>query len=55
MAIREIEIRPLPGYPTRWHYLVKVANDALISKYSLYVVLMDGKIIPASIEPEGYK
>jgi hypothetical protein len=53
--IREIEIRPIPGHIEHWHYLIKVANDKMKTKYNVYVVLMDGKVIPAMIEPEGYK
>ena len=54
-AIREIEIRPVPRHEEHWHYLVKIANDAKQTKYDIYVVLMDGKVIPAIIEPQGYK
>ena len=54
-AISEIEIRPVPGYGSKWHYLVKVKNDALQSKYALYVVLMNGVVVPAIIEPPSYK
>ncbi|HED35304.1 MAG TPA: hypothetical protein ENJ08_14000 [Gammaproteobacteria bacterium] len=54
-AVQEIEIRPVPGYEKHWHYLIKVSNDAMKSKHDIYIVLMDGKIIPATIEPEGYK
>ena len=54
-VIKEIEIRPLPKYEKHWHYLIKIANDAMKTKYNIYVVLMDGKIIPAIIEPQGYK
>jgi hypothetical protein len=53
--IREIEIRQVPHHKTKWHYLVKVTNDAMKTKTSIYVVLMNGKVIPAIIEPEGYK
>jgi hypothetical protein len=53
--ISEIELRPVPRHEKHWHYLIKIANDAKRTKYDLYVVLMDGKIIPAIIEPQGYK
>lgn len=53
--ISEIELRPIPRHEKHWHYLIKIANDAKKTKYDLYVVLMDGKIIPAIIEPQGYK
>jgi len=53
--VKEIELRPLPNHVIHWHYLIKVQNDEMKSKYSVYVVLMSGKVIPAIIEPEGYK
>lgn len=53
--ISEIELRPLPGDEKHWHYLVKIANDAKKTKYDIYVVLMNGKIVPGIIEPQGYK
>jgi len=54
-AIRKIEIRQVPKYAERWHYLFKVANDARKAKFDIYIVLMDGKVIPAIIEPSAYK
>lgn len=53
--IREIEIRPVPRYEKHWHYLIKLTNNTKQTKYDIYVVLMDGKVIPAIIEPQGYK
>lgn len=53
--IREIEIRPVPGHETKWHYLIKVANDSKRSKFDIYLVLMNGAVISAMIEPQGYK
>ncbi len=53
--IREIEIRPVPKHEKYWHYLIKIANDEMKSMYSVYVVLMNGKVIPAIIEPQSYK
>lgn len=53
--IKEIEIRPVPRYETHWHYLIKIANPAKQTRYDIYVVLMSGRVIPAIIEPEGYK
>lgn len=55
VAIREIELRMVPRYEKHWHYLIKIANDEKKTKYDIYVVLMDGKVIPAIIEPQGYK
>ena len=53
--IKEIEIRQVPNHEARWHYLIKTTNDAMKTKMSIYVVLMNGKVIPAIIEPQGYK
>lgn len=55
VSIVEIEIRQVPRHDRQWHYLIKVANDVMTSKYSVYVVLMSGKVIPAIIQPQGYK
>lgn len=54
-TIKEIELRLVPKYEKKWHYLVKITNDAMKSKLSTYVVLMNGVVIPAMIEPQGYK
>ena len=54
-AITKIEIRQVPKYGERWHYLIKVANEARKAKFDIYIVLMDGKVIPAIIEPNAYK
>ncbi len=54
-SIKEIEIRQVPKHEKQWHYLIKVNNDSMKSKYSVYLVLMSGKVIPAIIEPQGYK
>jgi hypothetical protein len=53
--IKEIEIRPVPGHESKWHYLIKVANDSKRSKFDIYLVLMNGTVISAMIEPQGYK
>lgn len=54
-TVEEIEIRHIPKHEKHWHYLVKVSSGETKPKYRIYVVLMDGKVIPAIIEPEGYK
>ncbi len=55
-SVKEIEIRAIKRHPGYWHYLIKtVSNDMNMHKYDVYVVLMDGKVIPAIIEPESYK
>jgi hypothetical protein len=53
--INEIEIRTVPNHKNKWHYLIKTTNEKMKSKYAIYVVLMNGKVIPAIIEPQGYK
>lgn len=53
--IRKIEIRQVPKNTERWHYLIKVSNDARKAKFDIFIVLMDGKVIPAIIEPSAYK
>ncbi|VAW56988.1 hypothetical protein MNBD_GAMMA07-2027, partial [hydrothermal vent metagenome] len=35
-----------------WHYLVKTEDNTAKTKYNIYVVLMNGKVIPAIIEPQ---
>lgn len=54
-SINEIEIRQVPRHKKKWHYLIKITNDSMKSKYSIYVVLMNGTVIPAIIQPQGYK
>ena len=53
--IKEIEIRRVPNYENKWHYLIKSADSSMSSAYDIYVVLMSGKVIPGIIEPQGYK
>lgn len=53
--IKEIEIRSVPNYKNHWHYLFKVPNQSMKTGYNIYVVLMNGKVIPAIIEPQSYK
>ncbi len=54
-SVNEIEIRQVPKHEKNWHYLIKIANESMKSKYDVYVVLMNGTVIPAIIEPQGYK
>lgn len=54
-AIREIEIRKVPGHESRWHYLIRISNAQLKTKYDIYVVLMNGKVIPGIIKLDGYR
>jgi len=52
--VKEIELREIPQYKSHWHYLIKVRGTQS-HRYQVYVVLMNGKVIPAMIEPESYK
>ena len=55
-AIEKIEIRGIKNYPGHWHYLFKVATDDTNSSgYKMYLVLLNGKVIPAFIEPDAIK
>ncbi|GMR20394.1 MAG: hypothetical protein BMS9Abin36_0989 [Gammaproteobacteria bacterium] len=55
-AIKEIEIKIVPRHLNHWHYLIKTVNNvSKNNKFNVYVVLMNGKVIPATIEPEAYK
>ena len=51
LRIDEIELRRLPRHADRWHYLVR----AWTARDVYYVVLMDGKVIPALAEGESVK
>ncbi len=51
-----IELKPVPHHKSYWHYLVKLkvkSEEGLETAY--YVVLMNGKVIPAIKEPESIK
>jgi len=54
-SIKEIEIRQIPKHSSQWHYLIKVEDETMHSKVSIYVVLMNGKVIPGIIQPQSYK
>lgn len=53
--VREIELRQLAHENNKWHYLVKIDNPEHKSKYDIYVVLLNGIVVPAIIEPQSYK
>jgi len=56
LAIVEIELRQIPHHPGYWHYLVKTQPGLeKQDPYRYFVVLMNGKLIPAIREPESYK
>jgi hypothetical protein len=55
-AVKEIELKKIKRHENYWHYLIKIqikgGSDA---KYQVYIVLMNGKVIPALTEIESYK
>lgn len=56
MTLTGIELKPIPHHEKHWHYLVKVKteeDDTFQSHY--FVVLMDGKVIPALKQPDAIK
>jgi predicted HTH transcriptional regulator len=54
--LKEIELKRLPQHKKYWHYIVKMKISSNGKKQSSYfIVLMDGKIIPALEEPEMLK
>lgn len=53
--IREIELRPITNSPTHWHYLVKTSNAKKTTRFDIYVILMNGRVIPAMIEPKSVR
>lgn len=49
----EIELRKLPRHEQHWHYMFKTRTTINEASHQLFfVVLMNGKIIPAIREPE---
>lgn len=54
-AVKEIEVRPVPNHSGHWHYLIKISDNEMKTRYDIYVVLMSGKVVPAIIEPQSYK
>lgn len=56
VSLVNIELKPIPNHKNYWHYLVKTRTTnpgKLANQY--YVVLMDGKVVPAIMEPESFK
>jgi len=52
----EIELKRIPRHEKHWHYLVKMkTGTGGQAHYHYFVVLMNGKIIPALREPESFK
>jgi len=56
LTLTGIELKPIPHHTGHWHYLVKVkseVDEVLESHY--FIVLMNGKVIPAIKEPDSIK
>jgi hypothetical protein len=56
MTLTGIELKKLPHHEKHWHYLVKIKSevDEVVESH-YFIVLMDGKVIPAIKEPESIK
>ncbi len=51
--LSSVELKPIPGHHGHWHYLVRLkARDGRPRYFS---VLLDGRLLPATHEPESYK
>ncbi len=52
----EIELRRIPHHEEQWHYMVKMQTNINNAPHNHYfVVLMNGKIISALVQPESIK
>jgi len=55
-TVNEIELKKMTRHEKYWHYLIKIKiNGSDDARYQVYVVLMNGKVIPALTETESYK
>jgi len=55
-TVNEIELKKMTRHEKYWHYLIKIKiNKSDDARYQVYVVLMNGKVIPALTETESYK
>lgn len=55
-SLEEIDLRRIPHYKDKWHYMVKMKSEAdNHASYHYVGVLMNGKVIPALREPESIK
>ena len=52
-----VELKPIPRRPGLWHYLVKMQAQLAGGQHRplYFIVLMNGKVIPAIREPEAIK
>lgn len=56
IELASIELKEFPHQPGHWHYLVRLKKqDPEAAHPAFYVVLMNGKAIPATREPQAYK
>jgi len=55
-TVKEVELKKMARHEKYWHYLIKIkVNGDDDARYQVYVVLMNGKVIPALTETESYK
>lgn len=52
----EIELKQIPHHKGNWHYLVKMLSEkeGVVHNY-YFIILMNGKVIPAVKEVESFK
>jgi len=55
VELTSIELKEFPNQPGHWHYLVRLKRDGDKPHPRFYVVLMSGKAIPATLEPQALK
>ena len=53
----EMELKPIHGHEQehRWYYLMQMQVEGGKPKYRYAVVLFNGKVVPAMVEPASYK
>ncbi len=54
-TLETIELRQIPQHPGHWHYMVKLKNGDPKHPYHYFVVLMNGKVVPAVHEIAAVK
>jgi hypothetical protein len=56
MMLTGIELKQIPHHENQWHYLVKVKTEVdEVFESHYFIVLMNGKVIPALKEPDSIK
>ncbi len=56
VTLKDVQLRRIPHHDQDWHYMVvleSMRDGSTVMHY--YAVLMNGKVIPAILEPESYK